>query len=69
MIHPALPGQTRKRKALPAANWQGLLSLIGLSALYHAGRILQWPFGALFWFLDGWLAGLDAEIERRKGGA
>jgi len=54
--------------------WQaqaGRLSTIGLKATYHAGRILQRPFGAacaVFWRADDRLAKMDAEIERRKGG-
>ena len=58
-----------KRKAPPAANWQGRLSLIGLQALYLFGQLLQYPLEASFWILTGWLAGLDEEILRRKGGA
>lgn len=56
----------RKRKA-PCGN-MGRLSLIGLQALYIFGQLLQWPLQASFWILSGWLAGLDAEILRRKGG-
>ena len=58
----------RKRKAPPAANWQGRFSTNELRVIYHVGRILQSPFAAVFWILDGGLARLDAEILRRNGG-
>lgn len=54
----------RLRKA-PRAN-VGRLSLIGLQTLYIFGQLLQWPLEASFWICSGWLAGLDAEIVRRK---
>lgn len=67
---PALDTGPRKRST--PCGWlahKGRLSTIGLEAAYHTGRILQWPFGAVFWLIDGELARLDAELERRKGEA
>ena len=68
MIERTAPGHPRKRKAPPAANWQGRVSLIGLQSLYIFGKMLQLPLEGAFWIISGLIAGLDAEILRRKEG-
>lgn len=66
-MSPRLDPGPRRRKT-PCCN-TGRLSLFGLQALYLLGRFLQWPLEVSFWAVSGWLAGLDTEILRRKGGA
>jgi hypothetical protein len=65
---PAPGPDARKRKAPRACILAGRLSTISMSGFYHLFRGLQWPIGAVFWLVDGWLAGLDAELLRRNQG-
>ena len=65
---PAPGPDARKRKAPLACILAGRLSTISLKGLYHLSRTVQWPIGALFWLMDGWLTGLDAELLRRNQG-
>ena len=57
----------RKRKAPPAANWQGLLSTNELTVSYHTTRILQLRCRRSVWPLEGLQSEFNADIERRIG--